>query len=148
MSKKYQIGTPIRRRHTVTSADWLTGSEGINVENTAYLHFSSGTKSPRLLVEARLDNNTWVKLPLKVNGDAHVIADVSAWEFVRYSSLSTGQIIHVFGTDVSVENQHITVSQDIRDYNISVENQEILINIHDQLEKMNQYMQIITGEKL
>lgn len=148
MSKKFQIGTPLRKEYTVVNSDWLTGEDGLEVENTQALHFSAEGSKPKLLVQARIDNNSWVTLHVHEKSEHHVTVDVSRWERVRFSSTATGSVIRMVGYQPTSHDETLTTNMSERDHLIQVESQEILNNIHTELKKLNTYMSIITGENL
>ena len=148
MSKKTQIGTPSRRQYLVTNSDWLTGSEGIETENTQALHFSSDNKDPNLLIQGRINNNSWITLEQEKEDINHILVNVSKWERVRFGSTAIGQNIRVIQYEPSIYDGDVSTKQNNRDLLITIENQEILSNIHSELKKLNTYMQIITGEKI
>lgn len=145
MSKKLQLGTPLRREHTVVNSSWLTGTDGINVENTQALHFSADNKDPDILIEGRIDNNSWVPLTVIMEEVHHAIVDVSKWEYVRYASLApAGQVIRMVAYDPIRFYKDIETMYSDRDLKLNQRMENYLANIYLELRKLNTHMSLIT----
>lgn len=142
--------SPFRREIVVTSSGYVGDSNGFYVPDIMSLHVDSSVENTGFFVEGRTSVKTkWETIHL--DGEKKDI-DIRAWEYVRVSvTLPTSAIsatIVLFGYGIPVDRKEIIAISSKKDMDLNIENNNNLKQILTELQKLNMYMSIITGDKL
>lgn len=141
---------PFRREFTVTSNGYVGDSNGFYVGDIMSLHVDSSVDNTGFFVEGRTSTKTkWETI--HINGEKRDV-DIREWEYVRVSvklpKASTSITVVLFGYSIPVDKKEIITVSSEKDLHLALENNNNLKQILIELEKLNDYMSIITGDKL
>lgn len=139
-----------RREFTLTSNGYVGSSEGFFVGDILSLHVDFLGEEVSYLIQGKVGRQgIWVNLPNKGHGHISDL-DIRAYEYVRIEVFNIDTSINVimFGYEENVKQDSIIAKLSGNEERINLENNDNLKQIKNELIKLNQYMEIITGDKV
>lgn len=144
-----------RREFTLTSNGYAGTSEGFFVGDILSLHIDILGDKNTFILEGRVGlANEWTTIVAKASDDSfrhYQDIDIRAFEYIRlelFGVSDTPVRTILFGYEHNAIQTEINTKASDRDFNISLNDSCTLSDIKEELVKLNQYMEIITGDKL
>jgi hypothetical protein len=148
MSKKLQLGTPLRREYTVSDTEWI---EDLAVENTKALAFCSTNSKFDLIIQGRLNNGQWHFITPVVDEVNLARADISQWERVRFrhngSDFNNYSLVVTAFDPIQFYSSIVTEATP-RDFHTNNNILDTLKIMCLELQKLNVYMNLITEDNV
>jgi hypothetical protein len=142
---------PFRREFTMTSAGYAGTAEGFFVGDILSLHIDFSTNSTSCLIEGKVGRQGIWETLAKNSGTGHFTnLDIRAYEYVRiqiFNIVSSTNIV-MFGYETNIDTEEVTIKYNDRDFLQLCRLTDSNKNIEELLTKLNEYMEILTGEKL
>lgn len=141
---------PFRREITITENGYVGTNSGFFVGDIMSLHVNTENNKDSILVEGKSSViGNWETL---YRGYETKDIDIKAWEHIRVSvTLGIGYTsskIVLFGYELPIDKDIQITHPTDNNLRIELQNNDNLEAIKLELEKLNTYMAIITGEKI
>jgi hypothetical protein len=145
---------PFRREFTTTGSGFVGSEVGFFVPDILSLHLTISAKFDRVIMQGKVGDGNWQTIPLEDNTGDYLHfnnLDISPYEYVRFNGYCEKNEIReviFFGYKHNPTTDKVTTIASDLDFKQNLEANYTLKEIKEELVKLNNYMYIITGDKL